>query len=192
MLIFLNGVNILSTSQETKDKVESFIYNYPICEYYFLELDDLIFSDKVRYICEQECRRYNHSWACPPAIPPISQCIEECHKYNSVFLFTSVAEVFDCLNFEECLEAKRAHEQMSYEIREEFKERFGDVLALTTGCKICDECTYPNEPCRHPDKRLSTIESHGILIMQIANELGICYDCGNNMVTYFSLIFFNE
>ena len=182
----------MSTSEKSKKIIEEVIYNYPICEYHYLEHSDLVFSYKVRYICENECKRYNHSWACPPAIPSIEECIKECEAYSNVFLFTSVTEVFDCLNLEECLEAKRSHEEMSYQIQEEFKKRFGNVLTLSTGCKICDTCTYPDEPCRHPDRRLSTIESHGILIMQTANELGICYDCGNNIVTYFTLIFFNE
>ncbi|NLA86022.1 MAG: hypothetical protein GX847_01815 [Clostridiales bacterium] len=62
---------------------------------------------------------------------------------------------------------------------------------MSTGCMLCDECAYPSEPCRHPDERLSTIESHGILIMQTASDLGVTLDCGNNIVTYISLIFFN-
>jgi len=56
---------------------------------------------------------------------------------------------------------------------------------------ICGECSYPDAPCRHPEERISTIESHGILIMETASRLGVTFDCGNNAVTYFSLIFFN-
>jgi predicted metal-binding protein len=127
----------------------------------------------------------------PPSIKSIESCIKECNSFNHVFLFTSVAEVPDCMDFTVCLEAKRDHERMTLEIRRRFGERFGEVLALSTGCMICDECSYPDAPCRHPDERLSTIESHGILIMETASRLGVTFDCGNNTVTYFSLIFFN-
>ena len=174
-----------------KDIIESFIYDYPICELHYLNVDELIFSDKVRYICEHECSRCNKSWACPPAIDTIENCMEKCRAFEHVFLFTSVAEVSDCLNMTACLQAKRDHELLTLELRKRFEEHFGKVLALSTGCMICDCCTYPDEPCRHPDKRLSTIESHGILIMETAGRLGVCFDCGNNIVTYFSLIFFN-
>jgi predicted metal-binding protein len=117
--------------------------------------------------------------------------MEKCRQYGHVFLFTSVAEVSDNLDFAGCLAQRRDHEKISREIGKKFQESFGDILMLTTGCTLCDACTYPNEPCRHPEERVSTIESHGILIMQTAAEQGISYDCGNNMVTYFTLIFFN-
>ena len=178
-------------SDNYQEQIEALLPNYPICEYYFLTQKDLIFSDKVRYICEHECEHYGHSWACPPAIAPISDCMDECSRYQHVFLFTTVAEVPDILNFDACLKARRDHGNITLKLREEFRAMFGDVLALSTGCMLCDKCTYPDEPCRHPDERLSTIESHGILIMKTANTLGISYDCGSDCVTYFSLIFFH-
>jgi predicted metal-binding protein len=174
-----------------KERVEEFIYEYPVCEFYFLTPDDLIFSDKVRYICEHECTHYGKSWACPPGIEPIDRCISKCRAYKYVFLFTTVAEVPDCMNFDACLEARRAHERMTEDIRKRFEASFGRVLALSTGCMLCSTCAYPNEPCRYPEERLSTIESHGILIMETASRLGVTLDCGNNIVTYLSLIFFN-
>jgi predicted metal-binding protein len=72
------------------------------------------------------------------------------------------------------------------------KEDFGDVLTLTTGCMICEECGYPDTPCRHPKQRFATIESPGILIMKTADDAGISYNCGSNMVTYFTLILYND
>jgi predicted metal-binding protein len=174
-----------------KETIESFIYDYPFCEFYYLEQGDLIFSDKVRVICETECPHYGKSWACPPGIPPIGHCIEECRAYSRIFLFTSVAEVPDVMNFGACLDARRDHEQMTRDIRKRFEEHFGKVLALSTGCTLCNDCAYPEEPCRHPEARLSTIESHGILIMETASRLGVTLDCGNSIVTYISLIFFN-
>ncbi|SHI23168.1 Predicted metal-binding protein [Sporobacter termitidis DSM 10068] len=181
----------MNGEKDYKGIIEGFIYDYPVCEFYYLEPRNLIFSDKVRYICEHECPHYGQSWACPPAIDAIDHCIEECGAFEHAFLFTSVAEVPDCLNFSACLEARRDHERMTLELRGRFQEHFGKVLALSTGCMLCEECTYPGAPCRHPEDRLSTIESHGILIMETASLLGVTVDCGNNMVTYISLIFFN-
>jgi predicted metal-binding protein len=181
----------MSGEKDFKEIIDDFINEYPICEYYYLRPEDLIFSDKVRYVCEHECTHYNKSWACPPAIASIDQCIEECAAYNQVFLFTSVAEVADCLDFTACLEARRDHEHLTLELRRRFAALFGRVLALSAGCMLCQTCAYPDAPCRHPEDRLSTIESHGILIMETARLLGVSYDCGSNIVTYFSLIFFN-
>ena len=46
-----------------KETIESFIYDYPILEFHYLNRKDLIFSEKVRFICEHECEHYGHSWA---------------------------------------------------------------------------------------------------------------------------------
>ena len=178
-------------SEEYKEIIEKFICDYPICEYYYITFKDLVFSDKVRYICENACDRYNKSWACPPAINSIDECMKECEAFSHVFLFTSVAEVPDRMDFPACLEARRDHERITYDLRKRFESHFGKVLALSSGCMICDECSYPETPCRYPEEQLSSIESHGILIIETANRLGITQDWGNNIVVYFSLIFFN-
>ena len=181
----------MSDEKDFKEIIEGFVYDFPVCEFSYLKPDDLIFTERVRYICEHDCPHYNKSWACPPAIDEIDRCIGACKSFTHVFLVTSVAEVPDCMNFAACLEAKRDHEQMTLSLRKRFEENFGKVLALSTGCMLCNQCAYPDAPCRHPEDRLSTIESHGILIMETASRAGITCDCGNNAVTYFSLIFFN-
>ena len=174
-----------------KETIESFIYDYPILEFHYLNRKDLIFSEKVRFICEHECEHYGHSWACPPAIGSIQSCIRECEKYSRAFLFSTIAQVEDSLNFEACLKARKQHEELTLKLRERFRQEFGDVLALSTGCMQCETCAYPDSPCRHPDKRVATVESHGIMLMQTVEAMNICFNYGNDTVTYFTLLFFN-
>lgn len=89
-----------------KETIESFIYDYPILEFHYLDRKDLIFSEKVRFLCEHECEHYGHSWACPPAIGSIESCIKKCEKFSRAFLFATIAQVEDSLNFEACLKAQ--------------------------------------------------------------------------------------
>ena len=56
------------------EKIEAFLADYPICQYGFLKSEDILFSDKVRYICEKECPRYGKSWSCPPAVGEVADC----------------------------------------------------------------------------------------------------------------------
>ena len=163
----------MSEKRDYRDAIEAFIYDYPVCEFFYLTPDDLVFSDKVRYICENECTRYGKCWACPPAVEPIEKCIEKCRGYKHVFLFSTVGEVSDSLNMSACVAAKRNHEEVTLALRGRFREAFGDnVLALSTGCALCEQCAYPTEPCRHPDRRLSTVESHGILLLGTVQKAG--------------------
>jgi predicted metal-binding protein len=183
----------MSEKRDYRDAIEAFIYDYPVCEFFYLTPDDLVFSDKVRYICENECTRYGKCWACPPAVEPIEKCIEKCRGYKHVFLFSTVGEVSDSLNMSACVAAKRNHEEVTLALRGRFREAFGDnVLALSTGCALCEQCAYPTEPCRHPDRRLSTVESHGILLLGTVQKVGATYECTSETVVFFSLIFFND
>ena len=131
---------------ENERIIEEFIYDYPVCEFYHITKDDLVFSDKVRYICEHECDHYNKSWACPPVIGSIEECMKECDEYDNVFLFTTVAEVADPLNLTETLEAKGNHEKVTRDILKEFKSRFNKAMALSTGCMICKKCAFLYQP----------------------------------------------
>ncbi|MEG0377216.1 MAG: DUF2284 domain-containing protein, partial [Eubacterium sp.] len=111
--------------------------------------------------------------------------------YKNAFLFSSVTEVADSFDLKACVEAREDHEALTYEIAKLFREKTENPLILSTGCIPCETCAYPDKPCRFPEKAFKTIESHGILIMQMAAQHGINYDCGQNIVTYFSLILYN-
>jgi predicted metal-binding protein len=181
----------MDSSTDYKSVIESFVRDYPVCDYLILTPPDLVFSDRVRTICERDCPNYGKSWACPPAIDSVGGCIAVCRAYGHVFLFTSVAEVPDIMDIKACLEARRDHEQLTRALRGRFKEHFGKVLTLSTGCMLCGECACPGAPCRYPEERVSAVESHGILIMETASRLGVALDLGHQTVTYAGLIFFD-
>lgn len=180
----------MKTEQEQKEIVESAALSYPICEYCFGDTAQIPFSDKVRYICETDCERYRHSWACPPYCGDIRENIDKCRQYQNFFLFSTVVEVANAWDKEVCLRAKSGHEEISRNLRAKLKERLGDFYMLSTGCTICEKCACPDEPCRHPKERLSSMESHGIVIMQLADEMGLCYNYGGDTIVYFSLVLF--
>ncbi|MCC8068038.1 MAG: DUF2284 domain-containing protein [Clostridiales bacterium] len=175
-----------------KEKIESIILQYPICEYYFGTEKELIFSDKVWYICEQDCERYGHSWACPPYCGQIEELMRKCREYSSFCLFSTVTETENAWDKKANLKVKRYHEEITKKIRDELKNELPDFYCLSTGCTECEECACPDEPCRHPEGRLSSLESHGILVMQTVEETGLTFNYGGDTIVYFSMILFND
>ena len=83
------------------EKIEAFLADYPICQYGFLKSEDILFSDKVRYICEKECPRYGKSWSCPPAVGEVADCKKHCISYQYALVFTTLSEVKDIDDMEE-------------------------------------------------------------------------------------------
>ena len=183
--------------------LEKLTEEYPICEYAFGSPEDIIFSDKIFQICQRDCERYGHSWACPPCAGTIEENIQRIRQYDRFMVFSTLEEA-DGWNKKACLAVKRDHEEITRSFRKRLFEELNlplesrdenptpEVYVLSAGCTICQECTYPDAPCRFPAERLMTLESHGILIMALLDKIGMTYQFDNNTVAYFSMILFHE
>ena len=182
-----------SCPMNIQETIESILPDYPICEYAFGSTEQIPFSDKVFTICETDCKRYGHCWACPPHAGSIEENIRRCHSYQNFFLFSTVSEVSDAWNTDACLEAKKAHESLTRELRAHLLNVIPSshpIHVLSSGCSICDVCACPSEPCRHPGERLYSCESHGIVLMQLVEQMGMCFQYGGNIAVYFSMVLF--
>lgn len=174
-----------------KQTIESRLTAFPICEYAFIKEKDLSFLDQVRYICETECPQYGKSWSCPPAVGTVAECKERCSRFQEGFLFTFMAEVSDLENMEEMLATRKEHEEITRQVREVFTAAGARTLTLSAeSCAICERCAYPDASCRYPDKMFPCIESHGILVTELAEKHGITFMSGGNVVIWFSLILY--
>lgn len=175
-----------------KELIETTILQYPICEYYLGTKEEIIFSDRVWAICKQDCERYGHCWTCPPYCGTIEHWISDAQRYRHFCLFSTVTETADAWDKEANLRVKRRHDDLTLQIRDELKKSFTDFKVLSTGCTECEVCTCPGEPCRHPDRRLYSMESHGIIVMEMLDKIGICSSYSNDTVVYFSMILYDE
>ena len=74
------------------------------------------------------------------------------------------------------------------------REQGVDPYVLSTeACAECERCAYlDGQPCRHPQRMHPCVESHGINILPLLESRGLNFQYGENVVTWFSLLFFNE
>lgn len=189
---------------EIRQILEEVMGELPICEFAYGEPSQILFSDKVHEICKTDCPRYGHSWACPPHAGSIEDNIARVNHYNRLLLFSTIWEVTNSWDRDECLEKKKDHEEVTRAFRDMLFERLGlekesleenpnpEVYILSAGCTICEECSCPNEPCKHPKDRLMTMESHGILIFNLCEVLGISTAFDQTTTVYCTMVLFNE
>ena len=65
-------------------------------------------------------------------------------------------------------------------------------ILSTEACAVCERCAYLDGlPCRMPGKMHPCVESHGINIIPTLEENGLDFVYGVNIVTWYSLFFFN-
>lgn len=177
--------------KEIQTNIENRITEFPVCEYAFVRPEEIPFSEKVRYICQTECPRYGKSWACPPAVGSVEECRKRCLSYDGGFIFTTVSEGADLENMDAVLSLRSGHERITRQTAEIFRDYFAQVQAFSTeSCAICDSCTCPDSPCRHPEYMLPSVEGQGILVTELAEKQGITFLNGSDVVTWFSLILY--
>lgn len=176
-----------------KAAFEAKLAAYPLYAYAFIRTDQLFFTERVRTICENECPMYGTSYACPPAVGSVEACRARCLSYPEALLIATIVEVDDVANMDETLATRPAHEALTREIRSLLMQEAGEVMVLSTeACAVCEHCAYPDVPCRHPEHMFPCVESHGILVTQLAESTGIDFYAEGNLVTWFSLLFFRD
>ena len=149
--------------------------------------------EAVREMCAvDKCHAYGKNWSCPPGCGTIPECEAEMRSYDWGVLVQITQDLEDDLDFEGWKEAGKRLRDLSVSLHEELVKRYPQVLALGgAGCDICRICTYPDAPCRFPEEMIPCIESHGIVVTDIAEKYGIEFLTAGAVI-WFSIIFFRE
>ena len=175
-----------------KELLESQLAELPLYAYHFLEPKDLEFSDRIRWICEHECPMYGKTWACPPGVGSVAACKGKSRKYENCLMLSTITEVADITDINETLATRPEHEAVTKQVRDFTRELGEEPYILSTeACAVCARCAYlDGQPCRHPDRMHPCVESHGINVLGLLDDLGLSFQYGENVVTWFSLLFY--
>lgn len=173
--------------------LEGQLAQLPLYQYAFIQTRDLCFSQRIRWICEHECPMYNRTWACPPAVGSVDECKARCLSFDEALLIATITEVSDIANIDETLSTRAQHEALTHEVAGLLRAQGLEVMALSTeACALCEHCAWPGAPCRHPERMYPCVESHGIVVTDLAEKTGIEFYAEGNLVTWFSLLFYRE
>jgi predicted metal-binding protein len=83
------------------------------------------------------------------------------------------------------MEADDRQRKLFAAFRDELKAEYPNLLALGNGtCKICEICTYPDSPCRFPDRSVSSMEAFGLVVSDTCTANGLGYYYGPKTITY--------
>lgn len=174
--------------------LEQQLQNFPLYIYAYIDPKSIEFSPRIRHICKTECPMYGRTWACPPGVGEVEACKEKCLGYENCLLIGTITEVSDGANIIESLSTRPEHEKITNQVRDLFREQGVQPYILSTeACAICDRCAYLDGlPCRMPGRMHPCIESHGINIIPTLEENGLEFYYGSNIITWYSLLFFND
>ena len=165
-----------------------------VFQYGVADTSAIHFSEAVRDMCAMNrCQEYNRTWACPPAVGTVDECKEKCLKFAKILVFSHKSDLEDSYDYEGMMSAMAEFKKLARVVEEKTKPYLDSYLVLANeGCNICAECTYPDNPCRFPDKLHCSLEGYGIFVNELAGKAGINYINGANTVTYFGAVLFDE
>lgn len=170
----------------TEEKIKSL----GIHEYSFLKPSEIDFKDEIQQICNNgACEMYGKTWACPPALGDAAECKQRCLEYSEAMLFSAVYELEDSFDYEGMLDAGLSFRELCDTVYNTVGGDCGKYLMLCNGaCLRCKNCTYPDFPCRFPNKLFLSLEGHGILVSELAKANNMKYINGKDTVTYFGML----
>lgn len=177
-----------------RELLEQQLAQLPLYTCFYIDPKQLEFSERIRYICKAECPMYGKTWACPPAVGEVAQCREKCLGYDQCLMIGTITETEDIGNMEATLATRHDHEKLTNQVRDFMREQgINPYILSTEACAVCDRCAFLDGlPCRMPGKMHPCVESHGINLIPTLEENGLPFQYGDNMVTWYSLLFFNE
>ena len=174
--------------------IERYLTHPDICQYQTFSTAVIPFSPAVVEACARNvCGKYGKTWTCPPGVGTLEELERKVKAYPCALLISFRYDLEDSFDFEGMMEGERRAKAAFHSIADDMRaagERFR--MLGSGGCGLCESCTYPDAPCRFPDRAGPSIEACGINVMQLAKEVGLRYNNGPNTVTYFCMILFED
>lgn len=145
---------------------------------------------EVRDMCAAgRCLLYGKRWSCPPACGSIEKCAQKIASYQSGLLVQTVGKLEDVFDAEGIHRTEITHKHRFETLARQVRFQFPACLPLTAGgCMRCTVCTYPNKPCRFPQKMMSSMEAYGLLVSEVCEKNGIPYYYGEGSIAFTSCI----
>ena len=140
-----------------------------------------------------KCHMYDKCWSCPPACGTLEEWREKAARFSKGILLQTVGDIEDTLDFEAIMEIAQDNSEHFIQFTDAVLDTGLDCLPLAVGgCTRCKKCTYPDAPCRFPDRCFSSMEATGLLVNQVCVDNGVPYNYGKGKMAYTSCLLYNE
>ena len=151
---------------------------------------ELAVREEVRAMCAADkCHAYGHNWSCPPACGDLAFWQETISQKSTCYLVQTVGELEDEYDFEGIMDAEAVHKKRLYQLLAALRDEHPEAIILAAGtCSLCKPCAYPDEPCRHPEKMMVSMEAAGLVVSDTCKAAGMSYYYGKSSTSFTSCV----
>ena len=157
-----------------------------------LQAAQLVFRPEVRDMCRADrCGRWNASWSCPPACGTLEQAAADIRRFDAGLVVQTTGALADEFDYAAMEDIQRRHKRSFESFARQVRLLTGECLPLSAGsCTLCRRCTYPDRPCRFPQRRMASMEAYGLLVSDVCRRSGLAYYYGTGTMTYTSCVLY--
>ncbi|MDO4308645.1 MAG: DUF2284 domain-containing protein [Eubacteriales bacterium] len=151
-----------------------------------LDVGTIELMPDVRRMCESNaCKMYGKNWSCPPGCGTLEECEQKVRRYRRGILVQTIGKLEDEFDGEGMMETEEKHKKSFVRLHDMLISEFPEMLSLGAGCCTrCGTCSYPDAPCRFPEKKFSSMEAYGMLVTQVCQDNGMTYYYGRGTIAY--------
>ena len=151
-----------------------------------LDVSTLEFLPEVHEMCATgKCGRYDKSWACPPAVGSLEDMRARAESYSGGLLVQTVGELEDSYDWDGIQDAAKRQNESFGKLWDEIEKLCPSVFAMGTGgCMKCETCTYPDAPCRFPERMAASMEACGLYVSKVCTDNGLAYNYGPEKIAF--------
>jgi predicted metal-binding protein len=85
------------------------------------------------------------------------------------------------------MDAGKRHKENFARMWESLERDYKSVFAMGAGaCMLCESCTYPDNPCRFPEKMAASMEACGLFVSKVCTDNGLKYNYGQDKIAFTS------
>ena len=158
-----------------------------------LDVGTLKFLPDVRSMCAADrCQSYGKTWSCPPACGELSDWEEKARHFSKGLILQTVGDREDSFDFEAMMEVAEENKKQFDRLMDTLLATDADFLAMSAGtCTRCEKCTYPDAPCRFPEKLCPSMEACGLFVSGVCSDNGVKYYYGDDKIAYTCCLLYN-
>ena len=155
-----------------------------------LNVPALDFNPAVRDMCAADrCHMYGRCWTCPPGCGTLEEISAKAAAYQRGLLLQSTGEMEDDFDVEVMMGTAQTQKERFSKLCAAIRTQYPNCLPMSSGaCTVCQQCTYPDAPCRFPDRAIPSMEAYGLVVSKTCEDSGMKYYYGPLTITYSSCI----
>ena len=138
--------------------------------------NEIVQEPSFRKFCEDNlCGKYNANYSCPPDCGTVEEVQQRLKAGKRALVLQSIWDIGSYDNKDEIQKSKKTHNAAILRFTETLRKAGHKGFCLGYGgCPLCDPCKRViNEPCAHPEQKISCMSAYCIDVAKLAEKCGL-------------------